>query len=50
MEKENIRSRLGGTESKSGGYPKRRKIESVFEKVVAFRCKFFNKKGYMYKN
>jgi hypothetical protein len=29
---ENIRSCSGGTEDKSGGYPKRRKTRSVFKK------------------
>jgi hypothetical protein len=32
-------------EGKSGGYFERRKIECVFEKVMAFRCRFFSKKG-----
>jgi hypothetical protein len=41
---ENIRCCLGGTEGMSGGYPERRKIESIFKKVAASRCRFFNKR------
>jgi hypothetical protein len=31
---ENIRNHLGGAEGKNGGYPERRKTESIFEKVA----------------
>jgi hypothetical protein len=32
-------------EGKSGKYPERRKTESIFEKVVVARRRFFSKKG-----
>jgi hypothetical protein len=44
MAEENIRSCPGEMEGKSGGYPERRKIESIFEKVVVSRHRFFSKK------
>jgi hypothetical protein len=47
VEKKNIRNCLGKMESKSRRYPKRRKIESVFEKVTASRYRFFSKKELM---
>jgi hypothetical protein len=34
----------GGMEDKSGEYSERRKIKSVFKKVVVFRRRFFSKK------
>jgi hypothetical protein len=45
VSEENIRSRPGRTEGKSGGYSERRKTQSIFEKVAASRCRFFSKKG-----